>query len=154
MPILVNKPQLIRAGVKYPNPGYSRVVSCIAYIKSPSHRACGFTGQLGKQVRLKKVSVRFYPHIWSSTETVSFYVRHGSGVPTSPDDILRWENILPVWLWGNPLATWTAGQVFEPFEWEMDRLFEGEAHRFGIWVDVGGVVPILSTYASFQISEG
>lgn len=151
---LVNKPQAIRAGVKNPNPGYSRVVSCLAFIKAPSHRSFGFTGQLGKEVRLKKVRVRFSPHIWSSTESVSFYVRHGSGVPADADAILRWENILPVWLWEHPLATWHAQEVFNPFEWEMDRLFVGEAHRFGIWVDVGGVVPVLSTYASFQISEG
>ncbi len=151
---LVNKPQAIRVGVKYPNPGYSRVVSCQAFIKSPDHRSFGITLPLGGSVRLLSVRVWFAPHKFSSTESVRFYVFHGQGIPTDADELLAWDNVLPIMFLGRPGAAWQATEDFHPFEWTMNQLFTGKVHRFGLWVDVGGVVPVLTMAASFQISEG
>lgn len=151
---LVNKAQRITTGIVYPSAGYSRVVSCIADLKAPAVQGFGHTEQVGGEVWLLGVRVWFSPHIWTSSQSVSFFILSGTGEPSSPDEIRRWENILPVMMWGRPKAPWEVMEVFHSFEWTMNRHFVGEPRRFGAFIQVAGTVPVLLMYCSFEISEG
>lgn len=132
----------------------SRVVSCVAYIKAPVNQGFAYTAALGNRLLLKKVKVWFDPKDWSSTERVLFKIYHGVNVPRSYVEISQWQNVLPLLYEGNVDRDYSRWEFFEPLEWDMNMLFEGDALRFGIRMETSLSVSVLYGYASFQISEG
>lgn len=151
---LVSKNQRLVTGVMNPGSSYSRTVTCIAYIKgTPDAR--GFTPPLGQVVRLLGVDIWTTPDYSAvAGAAFSFRILYGTGEPPTAAAILEWENIIPVyWPDGTP-REWHQHQMNEHMHWSMDRLFKGQGQRFGVWLEVSGVIPILEFFASFQISEG
>ncbi len=150
---LISKGQPVRVGVMYPKSVYSRVVSCVAYIKGDPD-ARGYTPVLGERVWLRGVDVwpsRDYSAVVGAG--ISFRILHGSGKPATAVEIREWTNILPVY-WPDGIGRdWTQGCPFFHMRWNVNRLFEGGAQRFGIWLEVSGFVPVLEFVACFEISE-
>ncbi len=153
-PILANKLQPVRVGVLSPQGVYSRVVSCVAYIKSPMTTGFAYTASLGNRLWLLRVKVWFDPRVWSELERMSFRICHGTSVPINYAAILEWKNLLPALQGGNENWDFTRWQYLDPLEFEMNQLFEGKGLRFGILVSVNPTLVRLHGYASFQISEG
>lgn len=132
----------------------SRVVAALAVIKAPANQAFGYTSQLGNRLRLRKVRVWFMP-VWTGAgEDVHFWVHFGGSAPATYVAMSNWEDVLPIyWLGAGPFGygEFGTGQVFE---WTMDRLFIGEAIRFGIRIEVSPLIVYEEMYATFEIMEG
>ena len=151
---LVTRLQRVRTPVIKPLSGYSRWVTCGMFIKDPAVRSFSYTEVVGGSLWLLGVQVHFNPWIWAGLNEVSFYVLHGSGVPTSPADIMNWTQVLPVKFEGGIMMGWSVAETLYPFSWEMKQLWEGQAQRFGIWAEVSPGMPVLEVRCSFHISEG
>ncbi|MBA7612281.1 hypothetical protein ES703_19517 [subsurface metagenome] len=151
---LVNQEQRITTGIVHPSAGYSRVVSCVGYIKAPATQGFAYTQALGNWLWLRSVKVWFDPRVWSGMENVTFKILHGTSVPQSYAEITNWTNVLPLLFEGNLDVEFGRWEFFDPLEWEMNRLFEGKGLRFGISMQTNPTVSVLWGYASFEISEG
>jgi len=151
---LVTGLQRIKTGVTRAKVFYNRVVSCGAVCKDPAHNGFGFTESLGTRLWLLDVRVRFNPHVWTALHSVNFYILHGSGIPKSGADILRWKKVLPITMWGTEAMAWIRSQIFDDMDWQMEQLFEGENNRFGVWFEVSPDMPVMELRCSFRISEG
>lgn len=151
---LVSRPQAIRAGVLYPAAVYSRVTSCIGYIKGAVFLARAFTPPVAEHVWLLGVDVWFAPKPVGDADSVSFRVLSGYGKPATPAEILNWENVLPVYFPDGGIVSWRQYGSGDHMHWDMSRLFTGAGRRFGFWLSVSPAIDILEMYASFQISEG
>lgn len=150
---LVNKPQAIRVGVKHPNPGYSRVISCLAAPKGLAAIDYGFTSVVGQTVRLLGVRLWFLPAAADVTKQVYFKVVTGTSTPKGSFEVYHWESVLPLTWKGSGLDRWTHFQGQNTYEWTMNRLYEGAGRRFGIWAQCNWL-GLDEIYASFEISEG
>lgn len=151
---IVTRSQRIVTGATNPGSVYSRVVSCVAYLKVVGY-ARGYTPPLGEKLWLHGVDV-WPSHDYSGVAgaMISFRILHGAGKPATAAEILSWTNILPVdWPDGIGRA-WTQYQAFFHQHWDVNQLFVGAAQRFGIWLMGSGFVPLLEFVASFEISEG
>ncbi|MBA7562199.1 hypothetical protein ES708_03848 [subsurface metagenome] len=150
---LVNKPQSIRVGVKHPNPGYSRVVSCLAAPKGLAAVDYGFTSVVGQVVRLLSVRLFFLPQAADETRQVYFKVVTGTTAPRAAGQISKWESVLPVVWKGIGVDRWRHFHGRDSYVWTMNRLYEGAGRRFGIWAQCNWA-GLDEIYASFEISEG
>jgi hypothetical protein len=149
---LVNQPQSIRAGVKNPTSGYSRVVSCMCHVGAlPGKTFCACRSG-GENVWLLQVKV------WASFRPddpmplVRFRVKTGFA-PTEDsvkDNIENWDDVIPV---TGTLSGWGSRFYDWAFSWDLKRLYAGTKRWFGLYIDdPGGTMGML--FASFQISEG
>ena len=153
-PRILTSLQPLRAGVTHPASLYSRVAAALAVVKAPAVNAFGYTAALGNKLWLKKVQVWFMPVWKGGGDWVDFWVRNGTGTPATYAAMTNWEDVLPVnWLGAGPVGyrELATGKVFE---WEMNRLFEGEGIRFGVQLSVAPLVTYEEMYATFQIAEG
>ncbi len=151
---LANKPQAIRTGVTYPNPGYSRVVSCIGSVAAGvgGTRAVA-TPLFAQNVWLLNVQLWLW-HSDAVTLTGGFFwVLCGSGAVPDGGGILGWENVLPIY---SPaaLTKWFWYGALKHFSWDMKRLFTGEPKRLGIFLQNADAENGWNCQASFEISEG
>lgn len=150
---LVNKDQTIRVGVTAPKSVYSRVISCVAFIKGGANNAYGYTQALSSKLWLMNVKVWFTPREWADADTIEWLVLRGTGVPKSADDIRSWERFLTLQWLDKTDQRFSEYVSFGPHEFSMNRIFEGESQRFGVWVEGSPLVSVLQMYASFEISE-
>ncbi|MBA7702980.1 hypothetical protein ES703_111760 [subsurface metagenome] len=150
---LVNKPQAIRVGVKHPNPGYSRVVSCLASPKGLGAVDYGFTSVVGQSVRLLSVRLFFLPLAPDETRQVYFKIVTMTYAPLIAESLYRNESVLPLTWKGAGVDRWRHFAGRDTYVWTMNQLYEGAGRRFGIWAQCNWA-GLDEIYASFQISEG
>lgn len=151
---VVNRSQQLRVAGMNPESEYSRVVSALAVVKAPAVNAIGYTAALGNRLRLKQIRCWFVPEWTTATAWHDFMFRKGQQLPTTYAQMTAWDDIMPInWL-GSPRAMWRRCMFPNMLVWDMNRLFVGEAIRFGIQVEVSPEVTYLEMYTSFQISEG
>jgi hypothetical protein len=151
---LTTKNQRIVTGVTYPKSGYSRVVSCVAYVDETSTHARGYTLPIGIRVWLLSVDVWFSPAGEVPGRRIETRILTGAGEPAGPGQILSWDNVLPLNFPDGPDKPWVQEGLLEHMSWNMCQLFEGKERRFGIWIKMSPMEQVLNVYASFQISEG
>lgn len=132
----------------------SRVVGALAVVKAPAVRGFGYTSPLGNRLRLRQVRVWFLPVWTGGGDWVDFWVRVGLGTPGAYVPMTDWEDVLPInWLGAGPLG-YREFQTGRIYEWNMDRLFVGEAIRFGIQLTTAGLITYEEMYATFEVMEG
>ena len=151
MPVLVNKPQSIRVGVRNPMSEYSRVVSCSHYDPAPPDQSFAYTEGLSQKLWLLGVDVWLDTNPPFATHVFTFSVWRMLLKPAALADMYAAENILPL---RSPVGWWY-WHAYGPerhFHWNMKRLYEGAAQRFGVVLTGAGAV-IAQIHASFEISE-
>lgn len=132
----------------------SRVASALATVKAPAVTGFGYTIPLGNRLRLKKIRVWFLPVWTGGGDWVDFWIRFGQGTPTTYVAMSDWENVIPLHLVGSPPQSYREFQTGRIYEWTMNRLFVGEAIRFGIQLTTAGLITYEEMYATFEIAEG
>lgn len=135
--------------------GGSRVVTVWTQVKPadiwPSN--FGVSQPLGQKLVIEELQVWFDPR-WTIAGSQLVYGFHvGTGWPVDVPTVQAWTMIMPVWRERNITRHYTQTQQSEPQCWTMQRLFEGQALRLGIWLTVSGVVTIAQMYTSFRIRE-
>lgn len=150
---MVNKVQLITAGVMNPKSGYSRVITCVAAPQGLAAIDYGYTIAVGQKVRLLTVRLFFYPTEVDITKQVGFKVLTGTAVPKKEAEIQQWESVLPITWRGTGLDQWYRYHGMDQYEWTMNRLYTGEGRRFGIWAQCNWL-GVEEVHASFEIMEG
>lgn len=151
---LVNKPQAIRAGVRNPAPGYSRVVGVHASQAADPPWLFGYSMPVGNDFRV--LSARLW---WFATYAgpitqfeVKLYV--GRGEPANESQLENWTDIMPI-CWGlGKTAWWKCYGTGGSREWPMTRLFTGETLRLGVRLRAADVGDHILVDTAFQISEG
>ncbi len=151
---LTTKNQRIATGVTYPKSGYSRVISCAAYVDEVSTHARGYTVPVGVNVWLLGVDVWFSPAGEVPGRRVELRVMTGLGEPIAGVMVANWDEILPVNFAEGMNKPWVQEGLLEHMSWQMNQLFAGKARKFGIWVKMSPREQVLNVYASFLISEG
>ncbi|MBA7690504.1 hypothetical protein ES703_99033 [subsurface metagenome] len=129
---LVNKPQPIRVGVRNPGAVYSRwLVTHRAFSNVAGSYQSAITPPVGVSVWLLQVSIRYWVRDATNFGQLFMDVMTGSGSPGSaPEMADAWDRVLPCY--GTYPNLFGEGNSFE-WDFEMRRLFTGEARRFGFW---------------------
>lgn len=154
MPKLVNRPQTIRAGVKNPTSGYSRVIALELHAPAGigAEDFC-YTPQLGNRLWLYAIDVWAYCSQPGALYGGIFYITFGTGEPQSGGDIaVRWEKIVPLFCGDKPGFRWfTCGEMHRRFT--MGKLFTNDELRFGVVIENFSNQSWETTIA-FEIAEG
>lgn len=147
------EPFWFRKGVITGCPGRSRIVTCFAAPKGLAAIDYGFTTIVGQNVWLLGVQLWFLPADVDVAKHVTFKVVTGTTAPVNQAQILQWESVIPLVWKGIGSDVWTHYLGRDHYEWSMEKLYIGEARRFGIWARCNwdGLDKI---YASFKVSEG
>ena len=138
---------------EHPKPVYSRVVTCELNPQSEMGPVFTHTGKLGTDLWVYRVKVWGIPRVPSLANITVFRVLTGTTKATTAEDILTWENLLPVRDQFGKAKYWVRYDGSDIYEWTMARFFEGKARMLGMWGKrIGEGDDTL--YASFEISEG
>ena len=154
MPVLINKPQSIRVGVKNPNPGYSRVfgLACKAAAGIGADDFA-YSPPLGANFWLLGVGIWFGSEDPTQNTGGTIYIATGTGVPVAGQIATQWELVIPFWAGVTKPAIMVRGA--NQFLWfPMKRLYPAEALRFGMMIENGYAVGTFWVNAWFEISEG
>jgi hypothetical protein len=151
---LVNKPQAIRAGVMYPNPGYSRVfgLACKA-AAGIGVNDFAYSPPIGAPFRLLGVNLWFAGDKTEKFTGGTIYIATGTGVPTAGQIATQWEIVIPFWAGLTKPAIMVRGAA-GTLDWSMNRLYVAEALRFGMTIENGYALGTFWVNAWFKISEG
>lgn len=151
---IVNRSQQVYRGAVYPISAYSRVVSIELTVPDTGITYFHTTPPVGNKVWLLQVKIMVFPKSINAGQGTGVRVLAGSGHNLSLQDVLGWENVLPLYPPNNPIFPWTIRDGIHSLEWDMTRLYEGKARRFAVTGFRGMGLGPDEIYASFQIAEG
>lgn len=83
----------------------------------------------------------------------TIYISAGAGVPTGEIIATSWEIVVPFWAGTTKPAIMVQG-LEGYLSWPMNRLYKGEALRFGLSIDNFSAVRPFWVNAWFEVSEG
>ncbi|MBA7469662.1 hypothetical protein ES707_04935 [subsurface metagenome] len=149
---IVTKGQRLVTGAKNPGSVYSRVVSCEAELPAGGGTFFAFTPTVGEIVWLLHVDLWLIIAPGGANIEVAFDVFTGVGRPTSYDDFVNYEILLPIYRLGRP-TSWHSHSENVHFSWSLRRLFSTHPHWFGI-AGYDNSTNAGSIMASFEIFEG
>jgi len=145
--------QVVTAGLR-PAPAYSRVVSLRIQTILDGTARFAFSEVIGNRFLLLDVWVKVFWVAITADPYLAFRVNTGLGKVNTPAALYDWDDILPVNVGGAP-SWWHADARQYDFHWSMDKRFEREQRRLGLWVSsIGSGLAVADAYASFRISEG
>ncbi len=150
---IVNPSQQVIISTLFPRGVYSRVVSCVAQVVAGPGWTFAFTDTVAQNTWLLKVIARGFPAVPDAAKQTLFRIFTGTSKITTADDMLNWQEILPIRLGAATPATWTKFDGDGNFEWDMNQLFTGTGRRFGVRCQ-RGALGLDELSVSFQISEG
>lgn len=134
--------------------GGSKVVSCLAVVRTPANLAFGYTRQVANKLKLTQVKAYFVPNWVGGADWVDFEFFAGTGEPQNYAQLDGWDRILPVRHLGVPGLEWRKLGGDQQFCWDMNVPFRADGLRFAIRLSAAGAITYQEFYASFQIWEG
>ncbi|GAI64070.1 unnamed protein product [marine sediment metagenome] len=149
---IVTKGQRLVTGATNPGSVYSRVISCEAELPAGGGTFYAFTPTVGEVVWLQGINLWLMIEPGGANVNVSFDVFTGVGKPTSYNNFVNYEILLPVYQLGRP-TSWRSHSENMHFGWSLRRLFTGRPRWFGI-AGYDNSTNAGSVMASFEISEG
>lgn len=138
----------------YPGSQYSRVfgLACKANAGIGADDFA-YSPQLGENFWLKFLSIHYCGGLAADLTSGTIYISFGTGVPSGEIVATRWEILLP--FWGGTTKPAIMVQGIEGYLWfPMNRLFKGEALRFGLAIENGSGTRPFWVNVFFEISEG
>jgi len=133
---------------------YSRVVSVSLLLPADGNQYYNYTNQLGQDIRLLKVQVWHLPKAINIANVSAFSITAGSGPQPTGPDIANWENVLPLIDPNRQGAPWVLYDGQDYKEWELCKIFSGEARRFAVAGYRGVGMGTDALWVSFTVSEG
>ncbi len=150
---IINENQQIIIGTLFPRGVNSRVISCLRPVPPGPAHVFAFTERVGQSVHLLSVRVWAWPGAPDVTFQTNFRLFTGTSDITTANDMLQWDEIVPVMLGAGQPVGWTHYGGGPVFEWYMNKLYTGLGRRFGFRA-THSAVGSDQLHASFQISEG
>jgi len=151
---IITRGSRLVTGAKNPASVYSRVfgLACKAaagigvgdFAYSPPH---------GKNFWLKFMSIWYGGSDPAADCGGTIYISSGTGIPTGEQIATQWQIIVPFWAGTTKPAIMVLGREGY-LSWPMNRLYAGEALRFGMSIENGSAVRPFWVNAWFEISEG
>jgi len=151
---LINRNQRVLTGVKNPESGYSRVfgLACKA-AAGVGVDDLAYSPPVGSPFWLRRLSLWFGSEDPTANTGGTVYIAAGTGIPTAENLVQRWDLVVPFWAGTTKPALMVRGaQGF--LTWPMNRLYTGEALRFGMVIENGYAVGTFWVNTWFEISEG
>ncbi len=149
---IITGDQRLVTGAKNPKAVYSRVVSVLVDFEEPVREGFEITAGLGNRLWLLGVDVWVECRQDIVLPNYCWAVYFGSGVPADIAALRNWNQILPI-KWQDSFVVWRTYQQEKHWHFDMTRLFEGNALRFGAYGEGTGA-KIGHFEFAFEISEG
>lgn len=151
---LLSRQQRIQVGVKNPGSELSRVfgLACKA-APGVGNNDSAYSPALGQRFWLKFMSLWFGGDDPATYCGGTIYISVGTGIPTGEVIATQWEIIIPFWAGTTKPAIMMLGPSCYLW-WQMNRLYTGQALRFGMTIENGIATTPWWVNAWFEISEG
>ena len=151
---LVSTNQRIITGVTNPTAGYSRAFG----LACKANAGIGvddfaYSPPMGVPFRLLFMSLWYGGSDLTNQCGGTIYITFGTGVPTHEIVATTWEIIVPFWAGTTKPAIMVQGLEAYLY-WPMNRLFTGEALRFGLAIENFSDTRPFWVNVWFEISEG
>ena len=151
---IVTRDQRIVTAGKNPASVYSRLfaLSCRA-TAGMGNSDLAYSPPLGGTFWLKFISLHYFGGLPADPCSGMIFMSFGTGIPNADMVTVRWEQLIP--FWSGPIKPTFVVQGFDQYlSWPINRLFQREALRFGMWIGNGSDTRSFSVNAFFEISEG
>lgn len=152
MAIQVNKSlQVVKVGAKSVLAG-SRVIVVHASAGGGGVWGFGFSPSFGKESRLLRVGACVQIEPGGVLERSHFSIHRGGVEPSTRQNVEAWDRLIDFGTYAGVHGMCVWGQ-FRQFSWDLERMFKGEASRFGVlFFNSSTNTGVVHVY--FKMSEG